>query len=143
MDRDQLLGGWALRSFTIELPDGSLIHPYGRDPIGSLLYSPSGRVSASLSKRDRGDFSIPTLERAATAPDAAKVRAFDGYTSYAGRFEVDGDVVQHIVEIALVPSAIGQTLQRLARFDDEALVLSYTSGSAECSYHHELRWDRA
>jgi hypothetical protein len=141
--REQLLGAWNLESFTANLPDGSTVYPYGPDALGSLLYSASGRVSAALCKRDRGEFGVQTLEQSAGAAAEARLRAFDSYTSYAGRFELVDDVVEHHVEIALVPSIIGQTLRREARLDGQTLLLSYTIDSDRGPYRNELRWSVA
>ena len=126
MRTEDLFGAWHLVSFTSLSPDGDVTEPYGADPLGMICYTPSGHVSAQLCRADRGDFGTKALESAAQAPDAAKLRAFDGYTSYAGRYEFQDGVVSHHVELCLVPSLVGTTLRRGAELTGDQLALSYS-----------------
>lgn len=142
MDPKSIEGAWSLDAFVIRRADGTTKHPYGEAAQGSLLYA-EGRVSAVLSRVPRGDFAVGSLERAHAASDVQKARAFDGYTSYAGRYAIDGDVVRHHVELSLVPTLVGQTLERRAAFDGAQLVLTYEVEGRGGKHHYELRWSRA
>ena len=99
-------------------------------------------MSAVLCRKDRGPFASPSLELAATASDDARLRAFDGYTSYAGRYAIEGDEVAHTVECSLVPTLVGTTLRRRARLEGGVLTLRYDVAGRKRAYAYELRWSR-
>ena len=140
---EDIVGAWRLDRFFSESPDRRRRYPYGEDAKGLLLYSADGWVSAVLHRGDRAGFASESMERAGHASEADKVRAFDGYTSYAGRYSVDGDVVRHEVAHALVPTLVGQTLERQVRLHDGALSLSYEVGGRTQTYVYVLHWSRA
>lgn len=142
MEPKDVAGTWRLNEFVAESNDGRRVHPYGPDASGLLVYATDGWMSAVLSRRDRGSFGSNTMERAGAATDDDKLRAFDGYTSYAGRYAIEGDVVRHTVEDALVPTMVGQTLERRARLEDGVLILSYEVEGRKRTYRYELRWSR-
>lgn len=121
-----IVGAWLLESFTIAFADGRpLLHPFGEAPMGHILYSASGRMSAVLSHRGRPRSGAEKLEMAGRVSQDAKAAAFDSYLSYGGRYTVDDDVIEHHVEVALVPDLVGTTLRRHAALDGEVLRLSY------------------
>ena len=140
---EDIVGAWRLDQFFAEGPGGRRRFPYGEDAKGLLLYSADGWVSAVLHRGERGGFSSQSLERAGQATEVDKARAFDGYTSYAGRYTIDGDVVRHEVAHALVPTLVGQTLERRARLHDGALSLSYEVAGRNRTYVYVLHWSRA
>lgn len=142
LDPARIEGAWTLDAFVVHRADGRTVHPYGEAAQGSLLYV-DGRVSAVLSKAPRGDFTAATLERVHRAPAEDKARAFDGYTSYAGTYAIDGDLVRHHVEMSLVPTLVGTTLERRAAFDGPQLVLRYEVEGRAGTHRYELRWSRA
>ncbi|MBT3535724.1 MAG: hypothetical protein HN478_17725 [Rhodospirillaceae bacterium] len=56
---------------------------------------------------------------------ATATRQSDGtYFSYFGEFELDGDVVQHHIEIAADPKLDGTTTRRDVSFEGDKLVLT-------------------
>ncbi len=135
-------GAWALDTFCIHRADGTTKYPYGEGARGSLLYA-GGRVSAVLSREPRGAFGEGALELAHAAPTEDKARAFDEYTSYAGTYAIEGDLVHHHVELSLVPTLVGQTLVRRAAFEGAQLVLTYEVEGRAGTHRYELRWSRA
>ena len=74
-----LAGCWDLVAITFTGADGSLQTPWGPDPIGVLLVTTSGALSAHGGRRDRRPFAgeYPT-------PDE-KQQAYDDYFSYFAR----------------------------------------------------------
>lgn len=142
MRAEDLLGTWRLVRFTAVGADGMRKLPYGQEAQGLLVYAADGWMSAVLSRADRGPFASESMERAGAATADEKVRAFDGYTSYAGRYAIDGEEVRHTVAQALVPTMVGQTLRRRARLEDGTLSLSYEVQGRKQSYHYELVWRR-
>ena len=47
--RDRLMGGWRLTAYE-ETADGKPEHPLGDDPLGAILYTPDGYMSAQLAR---------------------------------------------------------------------------------------------
>jgi hypothetical protein len=165
MEAADLHGSWQLQNFAVTRADGSIIFPYGKDARGTLLYTPSGWVSADLCRQDRGESGAITLESGATATNEQRLRAFDGYTSYSGRYEIkDPDsarqphalgqtpqtsspashaVIVHRISVALLPAMVGQKVIRNAQLMDGLLTLNYTVASPRGIDRYELLWTRA
>jgi hypothetical protein len=61
--RQALLGTWRLISFQLEV-DGTLVKPYGDDPLGYLVYTADGHVFVQLATR---------AERGWTGPEVLQV----------------------------------------------------------------------
>ena len=129
MRRDDLLGTWHLESYVSE-SDGAVDEPLGPGPVGIIMYTDDGYMSAQLMRRDR----------------PAHATAASGYLCYSGPFTVDeaASVVSHHVEVSLLPNWVGGTQVRHGRLDNGALVLraEITSRSG-ASTAHVLTWRRA
>ncbi|MFT4624438.1 MAG: hypothetical protein ACI8PZ_003097 [Myxococcota bacterium] len=140
-----LIGAWILDEFHIRYADGRPDrHPFGPDAAGLLIYTESGHVTAVLSRADRPALGASRLETASRTPAAARADAFDSYLSYAGRWRLEGDVVVHVVDWALVPDLVGQEQRRTVALDGDALVLSYTlAARSGVDRHYRLTWRRA
>jgi hypothetical protein len=50
----EVVGAWKLESFDERIADGSFKPRFGPNPVGYLIYTASGRVSATLSGIHRG-----------------------------------------------------------------------------------------
>ena len=144
----QLHGAWALRDFRIRFADGRPdLHPFGPDASGMLLYTPSGRMQAILTRAARPPLRAGRLETAHRAGAEAKAAAFDSYLSYGGTWTLETDEVVHLVTHALVPDLVGQRNRR--RIDVDALV---THGALVLTYQitpksgvtrtYRLTWER-
>jgi len=48
----RFLGAWQLVTFESRLPDGSVVRPWGDDPLGIAIWDETGHVSAQLGPRD-------------------------------------------------------------------------------------------
>src|SRR5258708_34182005 len=85
--REQLVGAWALSSFVErDIETGVENRPFGERPIGLILYTPDGYMSAQLQRPDRHAFADGDLLRATPEEYAA---AGSSYIAYSGRFFVD------------------------------------------------------
>jgi hypothetical protein len=141
--RDALVGAWLLVSYESQAVDGSdLIHPFGSDPEGLIVYSADGFMAAQLMSARRRPYSQPDLH---SAPISELADAAAGYVSYSGPFSVDGNVVAHHVRTSLMPNWIGQTQYRKVSLESSVLTLSPTepaliSGKLRTS---TLAWRRA
>lgn len=144
--RDALIGAWRMVDW--QLIDGdrhdNFLPPlgYSADCGGILLYTAEGLMSAMLSRKQRAAFKDLSLD-GGTAEE--KVGAFDSFVSYAGTYEVDEASAQvtHIVELASLPSFVGQRMNRICIFNGDRLKLDTPSmiigGVSRASY---IEWQR-
>ena len=116
-----LAGCWDLVESTFTADDGAVLAPWGAAPIGVLLVTPSGELSAHGGRRDRAAFAgeQPT-------PDE-KRRVYDDYFSYHGRIMSVDDRAGTLVitvEGATDPAWIGsEQLRYLDIEDGDSIVL--------------------
>src|SRR4026207_1105824 len=113
---------WRLVAFEEEQPDGEIIHPYGKDPVGLLVYDPSRRMSVQIMRRDRDSFSSAEWE---SAPADEIKKAIKGFTAFFGPYEVDEEnsIVLHHVEGHVLPESVGKVLRRNFTFSGDVLTL--------------------
>ena len=141
MRRDDLLGAWHLQSYTSE-SDGDVDEPLGPRPVGIIMYTADGYMSAQLMRRDR-----PAYDRAVTDGGTSEQMstAAGGYLCYSGPFTLDeaAGVVSHHVEVSLLPNWVGGTQVRHGRLEDGALVLrAEVTSRSGASTTHVLTWRR-
>jgi hypothetical protein len=138
-----LIGAWRLVSWTIEYPaTGRATQPFGAAPVGLLMYSADGHMSAAMQRPGRARLSRADPH---AASNAEKATAFAGYLHYAGTWSVAGGNVIHVVELALNPNLIGTRQVRTVTLAGDALELGAeepleTPGQ---SRRHRLAWRRA
>ncbi|GLP78135.1 hypothetical protein TUM20983_52450 [Mycobacterium antarcticum] len=142
MNRDDLLGAWHLESYTSKT-DGGEDEPLGADPVGIIMYTSDGYMSAQLMRRDR-----PAYDKAVTGggKTGQMASAAAGYLCYTGPFTIDeqADVVHHHVQVSLLPNWVGSVQVRQGHLDGDTLVLSAAVTSRRgASSHHVLLWRRA
>jgi hypothetical protein len=122
--REQLVGAWALMSFVErDIETGVENHPFGEHPLGLILYTPDGYVSAQLQRPERPPFADGDLLHATPEEYAAAGRS---YIAYSGRFFVDerNKSLSHEMAISLFPNWSRQRQVRLVEVNDERLQLS-------------------
>jgi len=137
-----LVGVWNLRNYTNIHKGGREVQPFGASPVGLLVYTSNGFVSAQLMDPRRrpsqsGDWDNRTPE---------EYQEFgNGYIGYCGHYEIDENhaTVTHLPSVAFVPNLVGQRLLRQVALEDNRLTLkaSYTlaDGSSATSL---LEWSR-
>jgi hypothetical protein len=138
-----LIGTWHLRRWTAIGDDGSESSPMGDSPEGLLVYSGDGRMMALMARADRSRINSDDLTGGTEAERAA---AFASFIGYGGRFEVDGNVVTHHVEMSQFPNWVGTVQRRRWELDasDRWLTLTsprMTAGGA--TRIQRLSWERA
>lgn len=135
-----LQGSWHLAEWKTVLEDGPVLHPYGADATGLLVYAADGGMSACISRPNRPRWSSGTPR---TAPESERLAAFDSYFHYAGRWRLEdrGGVpfVIHAVTHALNPDFVGSEQVRQVDLQGDRLVLSAREGNRL----HSLAWRRA
>ncbi|MFF4245660.1 lipocalin-like domain-containing protein [Streptomyces sp. NPDC001822] len=121
--RAALVGAWRLVSYEARGVDGGeVVRPFGDRPLGLIIYSADGYMSAQITRPDRPRFDTDRLEsgRPEELTEAAR-----NYLAYAGPFRVqDGQTVIHDVALSLFPNWMGGAQLRVARLDGEVLQLA-------------------
>jgi hypothetical protein len=128
--RDRLVGGWRLTGYEVTA-GGKTEHPLGDDPRGAILYTPDGYMSAQLAG--------PGPYEDDDQPDAY-------YIAYSGPYDVDetNKTVAHHVQVSVIPSWLGTTQLRHARFDGpDKLALSVSEhGGDGVTTTQTISWAR-
>jgi len=143
--RNRLIGAWKLVSYVEKPIDGSApSYPMGENPMGIIMYTPDGYMSAQLMRPDRKAFSSGDWFDATT--DEYREEATT-YIAYSGPFHVnEGEkTLSHSMFVSMYPNWIGQTQPRIVSIDRDVLHLSTaspfkSSGKIVNAY---VRWKRA
>jgi hypothetical protein len=121
--REQLVGAWVLTS-CVERDIETAVenHPLGDRPLGFILYTPDGYMSAQLQRRERLPFADGDLLRATPEEYSA---AGSSYIAYSGRFFVDEDKksLSHEMAVSFFPNWFGQLQVRLVEVNGKTLRL--------------------
>ena len=91
--RERLVGGWRLTGYEVTA-GGKTDHPLGEDPLGTILYTPDGYMSAQLAG--------PGPYEDDDQPDAY-------YIAYSGPYDVDetNQTVAHHVQVSVYTKLAG------------------------------------
>jgi len=111
-----LLGTWKLQSFRMEYQDtGETVEPYGAHPGGYLSYSADGRMHAIVVRDGR------TPPSGDVPSDAEMIELFTGMGAYAGTYTIEGDRVNHHVDVSWIEAWTGTTQVRQFKIEGESL----------------------
>lgn len=115
-------GAWRLVSFEEHRPDGEIDYPYGRNPVGLLIYDATGRMSVQVMRSNRAPLSSNDLQKAASEEIKA---ALEGFTAFFGTYEIDEEAstITHHVDGHVLPNSLGKDLKRSFEFSGERLIL--------------------
>jgi hypothetical protein len=121
--KEQLVGAWKFMSMTAKKPNGEVVHPYGEDLYGMLVYTASGHMSFLGMRRDRPQFASD--DPFDGTPEEIQT-AFEGFDAYCGTYEVDMDkgTITHHVDASRLPGWVGTDQVRHFRFSDDRLILT-------------------
>ncbi|WP_267929305.1 lipocalin-like domain-containing protein [Paraburkholderia sp. ZP32-5] len=143
--RDRLIGAWKLVSYEERPVDGSAsLYPFGEKPLGLIMYTPDGYMSAQLMRRERkpfagGDWFDGT-------PDEYREEG-TSYLAYSGRFDIDEEnqSLTHSMFVSLFPNWLGNTQSRAVRMEGDRLQLSTGApfSSAGRTVMAYITWQRA
>lgn len=117
--RERLLGCWELIAHGLRAPDGTF-RPTSDYLLGRLLYEPGGAMSVLIVLKDPPE-------------------VLSDMIAYSGRFSIKDGSVFHHVEAANRSARVGNSEERLARFEGDTLLLT-TRPAAEGTY--EITWRR-
>lgn len=140
---EQLVGAWNLVSWHIDYqgrrPDS---YPFGEDAEGLLIYDAGGWMSATMSCRERTNFSAGSARQASAE---SRARAVEEYLAYCARWWIAGRTVVHDVVLSLNPTLMHTHQIREATLDGDRLLLCAheSGGSTGGARTHRLLWQRA
>lgn len=112
-------GAWKLESFDERVADGSFKPRFGPNPVGYLIYTASGRVSATLSGMHR----LPLTSGSTSAASAHCNESVHDFLAYAGKYEIQGSTVLHHVETCVFTNLVGVTLKRGFQLSGDTLTI--------------------
>ena len=136
-----IIGAWKLISYKIQKDNEKAIYPFGKNALGSLIYTDSGRVSAQVMRSDRPKLASGDQMRGT----ADEIKAnYEGHISYYGSYEIDkknGFVIHH-VEGSMFPNWEGLGLKRFFKLSCNRLTLIATAFENGSRYVATLIWER-
>ena len=140
MRNEDLVGVWRERGREIVRGDGSIKADVPR--ASQIMYTADGYMAVVNAPKGRKKVNeaTPRMDLDATTP-AERAEAAVGVVAYAGRFEVSGDEVRHILFTAINPNRVGDVQLRhiTLRGDD----LTLTAPPDAKGDHFRIHWRRA
>ena len=134
------IGTWKLISWENTDSGNQVTYPYGKNPVGYLIYTADGFMAVQIMNRDRGqgnpDFPLEAAFRQ-TLPDKDRLMAYNTYLAYCGfySYSMDEQMITHHVKVGLIPGWSGKDQLRHFEFKDEKIILGNKSA--------QLIWERA
>ncbi|GAA4439147.1 lipocalin-like domain-containing protein [Actinokineospora soli] len=133
-----LTGTWSLGGFAVLDAAGAVVdRPWGEHPVGLLIYTGDGHMSAQFMLADRTPFRGGSQRGGS---DAEKIAVAKEFFAYSGTYRVTGDVVEHRVLVTSYPNHLGRVLRRTVRLDGDTLVLTTEPNAA--GTRSALTWHR-
>jgi hypothetical protein len=121
--REKILGAWMLTRYVeCDVASGIESNPWGEHPLGLLLYTPDGYMSAQMQHPQRLAFADGDLLYGTPEEYTAAGRS---YVAYSGRFFVDElkESLQHEMAVSFFPNWVGQLQVRLIAMSGERMQL--------------------
>jgi hypothetical protein len=143
--REQLIGAWKLVSYVAKPTDGSpQLYPMGENPMGIILYTADGYMSAQLMSAERRSFASGDWYRGTDEEYKAEATT---YLAYSGPFHVDEETrtLTHSMFVSLFPNWVGQTQPRVVSIENGILCLGTKAPirSGDKMVMANLKWRRA
>jgi hypothetical protein len=138
---ERLVGAWTLLSWQIFGTDqATFTEPFGAHPVGLLLYTADGWMSAAIGSAGRPLHPAGISPRRMKADQLAD--SWRSYFHYAGRWRIEGDDVIHSVTLSLNPNMVGSEQIRRMDFAGRQLTLTGIEHAGQ-QRRHVLVWQRA
>jgi hypothetical protein len=134
-----LIGAWALETFVTDEPKGGERPRFGPNPVGYLIYTADGHMSATLMGAHRAPLPAPD---GSAARHVEVTSSLGNFLSYAGRYEIRGNHVFHHVEVSVFTNLVGTTLERRFALDGDTLTIG-TLPPEIWGSSNRLVWKRA
>lgn len=113
VDKSDIIGTWIMVDRGTDDPvDAEMsLARYGKNSRGLLIISEDGWMNAAICWSDRPPLTDDP-EWHTDAPDLDRLKAFDTYISYGGKWDLKDDIFTTKVEFALNPGWVGGTQTR-------------------------------
>ena len=121
MNSAAVVGTWTLESWEVVDANSAVDYPFGRTPVGYLMYDPAGYMAVAFMSASRRPFGAADILGGTPEEKSA---AIGTYISYCGRYEVKGDRVFHHIEASLFPNWTGVTQERIVNLTGDTLRIS-------------------
>jgi hypothetical protein len=115
-----VVGAWKLESFVIDSSTEVEKPRFGLDPVGYLIYTASGRMSATLMATHRAKLESP---KGATSTFDELTQSLANFLSYAGKYEIRGNRVFHHIDVSVFTNLVGTTLEREFTLSGDTLTI--------------------
>jgi hypothetical protein len=139
--KNALAGTWKLKSLEVRTTANEVTYPFGRDANGYLIMTPDRYWSVAIMSTNRPQFSSGDVLGGTTQE---KVSAAEGYISYAGRYDIQGNKVVVHVEVSFFPNWVGRDQERFFEVEGNTLELRtfplLVAGKQQSAH---LIWERA
>ena len=132
-----IVGTWVLRTWRRYEPDGTIGYPFGKSPVGLLIYTPSGDMAVQMVEADRPKLDTDDALGGTTEERAG---AYSTCLAYFGRYRLDGDSVVHELDGSLFPNWAGTSQVRPLVRDGRRLVLRVEDSGGKLT--NEIEWER-
>jgi hypothetical protein len=121
--KNLFIGTWKFISLVGKNSEGEILHPYGKDLYGRLMYDSNGNMSVFLMRPDRPKFAAGDIYKG--TPEEIKF-AYENFDAYCGTYKIDKDngTVTHHIEGSRFPNWEGSDQTRYYRFSNDTLSLS-------------------
>ena len=122
MQSVSVVGTWKLISVKAQNSDEDVIHPYGEDPSGMLIYDAKGYMSTVFMRTGRLKF-VSGDPLGGTSEEIKE--AFEGFDAYCGTYGVNAEkrTVTHHVKASRFPNWEGTDQLRYFEFSGNRLIL--------------------
>lgn len=136
------IGTWRLVSYESQDEAGDVEYPFGRKPVGQLMYDAEGNMSAFVARANVPPFASGDL-RGGT--DSEVRTAFDGFFAYFGTytFNLGAGMVTHRVRSSSFPDWTGTEQVRYFKAEGPRLLLSTPISEGGRNLTVSLVWERA
>lgn len=139
--KDKIIGTWKLISWVYQDQKGNVVHYFGEDAVGILMYDTHGYMNAQLMKTNRKKFTSNSISGGTSEETKG---AFDSYIAYFGKYdEVRPGEIVHRVEGSLFPNWHEDNQIRFAVLEGNRLTLSTLPmdiNGADIVFH--VTWER-
>jgi Lipocalin-like domain len=115
VDKAEILGTWRLVSAQVHMEqDGRALDVHGQNPLGCVIFEPSGRMMAI----------VTNSSRAPPTNDAESAALYRGMTAYSGRYSIQENTVVTRLDVAWHPDWEKSEQTRFVELSGDKLVLS-------------------
>lgn len=138
-NNDKLIGTWKLLSFElINKTSDRIFYPYGKNPIGTLIFSADNYMTVAIMTDNRENLSVESIQM---ATDQGKIKTIETYLSYSGTWNIENDKIFVTVLVSLLPNWTNKEHYRYFKILDNKLSFQTpTIKQGDNEVHIELSW---